>query len=159
VRVAALPGFTKLGRLPLLGDVAGTSVTVGASVDAGRPEPGRLAATVVVVVVVVVIVVVVVVVATGERATADDAEPVPTAFVAATVTEYEVPLSSPEIAHEVVAVEHVEPDAVDAVYPVIADPPSSSGADHVTVICPSPASSDTPVGCPGTLEVRVTVIV
>jgi len=56
-------------------------------------------------------------------------------------------------------VEHVEPDAVDATYPVIADPPSSTGADHVTVICPSPASSDTQVGCPGTFGVRVTVIV
>jgi hypothetical protein len=104
-------------------------------------------------------VVVVVVVAIGVVDAELEAAPVPTALVAVTDTEYEVPLSSPEISHEVVAVEHVEPDAVDAVYPVIADPPSSSGADHVTVICPSPASSDTDVGCPGTFGVRVTVIV
>jgi hypothetical protein len=151
VRVAAFPGFTKLGRVPLLGDVVGTSVATGDTVVAGRPDPapGRLGATVVVVVVV----------ATGVVDVALEAAPVPTALVAVTDTGYDVPLSNPVITHDVEDVVHVEPDAVDAVYPVITDPPSSTGAAHEAVICPSPASSDIEVGCPGTLGVRVTEIV
>ena len=129
MRVAAFSELTKLGRLAML-----VVVVVGA-------------------------VVVVVVVATGVADAALDAEPVPTELLAVTDMEYDVPFSNPEIAHDVVAVEHVEPDDVDAVYSVIADPPSSAGAVHDTVICPSPASSDTAVGCPGTPGVRVTVIV
>ena len=143
MRVAAFPGLTKLGRLPLLGDVAGTSVATGATVVAGRPDPapGRLGATVVVVVVV----------ATGVVDAALEAAPAPTALVAVTDTEYEVPLSNPVITHDVDDVVHVEPDAVDAVYPVITEPPSLDGAVHDTVNCESPATNATDVDAPGTV--------
>jgi hypothetical protein len=144
VRVAAFPGFTKLGRVPLLGDVVGTSVATGGTVVAGRPDPapGRLGATVVVVVVVV---------ATGVVDVALEAAPVPTALVAVTDTEYDVPLSNPVITHDVDDVVHVEPDAVDAVYPVITEPPSLDGAVHDTVNCVSPATNATDVDAPGTV--------
>ena len=46
---------------------------------------------------------------------------------------------------------HVEPDEVDAVYDVIADPPLLAGAVHDTVNCVFPATNDTDVGVPGTV--------
>jgi len=97
---------------------------------------------------------VVVVVATGVPEVADEAEPVPTAFVAVTDTEYDVPFVKPVITHDVDVDGdgvHVEPDEVDAVYDVIADPPLLAGAVHDTVNCVFPATNDTDVGAPGTV--------
>ena len=100
---------------------------------------------------------VVVVVATGVPEVADEAEPVPTAFVAVTDTEYDVPFVKPVITHDVdvdgdgVHAEPDEVDEVDAVYDVIALEPESAGAVHDTVNCVSPATNDTDVGAPGTV--------
>jgi hypothetical protein len=64
---------------------------------------------------------------------------VPIAFVAVKVTEYEVPLVSPVIAHDIVVVEQVNPPGLTvAVYPVTADPPFDDGASHVTFTAPDP---------------------
>ena len=60
-------------------------------------------------------------------------------------------MSNPVITHDVDDVVHVEPDAVDAVYPVITEPPSLDGAAHDTVNCESPATNATDVGAPGTV--------
>ena len=54
--------------------------------------------------------------------------------------------------HDVVEVlQEREPGEEMTVYPVIALPPFELGDDHVTVICASPNTPDTPVGTPGTV--------
>ena len=69
-----------------------------------------------------------------------------------TVNVYAVPFVNPDTVHDNGPVDqpHVAPpgDAV-TVYPEIASPPSSDGADHDTVTSPSPRTPDTPVGAPG----------
>jgi hypothetical protein len=85
-----------------------------------------------------------------------DAAPVPTEFVAVTVKVYAVPLVNPVtvIGLDVpVAVKVVPPPVGVAVtaYEVIALPPLDEGAAKLTVACPLPAVSLTPVGAPGTV--------
>jgi hypothetical protein len=86
-------------------------------------------------------------------ADADDAAPVPIAFVAVTVNVYAVPFDNP-VTVAVVAhvVDAVKPPGEDVtVYPVIAVPPLLAGAVHDTVATPLPGVADTAVGAPGTV--------
>ena len=85
-------------------------------------------------------------------ADADEAEPVPLAFVAVTVNVYEVPFVNPATVHEVVAVVHVnEPGEDVTVYELIEAPPLLTGAVHDTT---DEAFAfevpETEVGAPGT---------
>ena len=81
---------------------------------------------------------------------AADSRPVPFAFVAVTVHEYELPFDKPPttIGEPAPGAEPAAPpfdDTHAAVYPVIALPPSN-GATNDTAICASPADT---VGCAG----------
>ena len=82
---------------------------------------------------------------------AADAALVPAAVMAFTVNVYAVPLvSAPtvaDVAPVVVAV--LLPGDEVTVYPVIALPPSDTGAVHDTDACALPATAVTPVGEPG----------
>jgi hypothetical protein len=83
---------------------------------------------------------------------ADDAAPVPAAFVAVTVKVYDVPLVKPDTVSGL-----DEPDAVNepgldvAVYDVIALPPLDEGAVNVTLVLALPAVAVPMVGAPGTV--------
>jgi hypothetical protein len=80
---------------------------------------------------------------------ADDAGPVPTAFVAVTDTVYAVPLARPVMVSGLVTPEVVAPpgDAL-AVYDVIGEPFDGGGV-NATVSEPLPADTDVMVGAPG----------
>lgn len=79
-----------------------------------------------------------------------EAGPVPAAFVAATVTEYCVPLVRPVIVQLVPVVAQVFPPGLTVtVYPLMGEPPSLAGAFQLTVACPAPAVVLMPVGAPG----------
>ena len=84
---------------------------------------------------------------------ADDAAPVPFAFVAVTVNVYAVPAVRPETVHEVSVAGlgvQVKPPGEDVtVYDEIAEPAVCDGAVHDTVACNCPAVADTIVGAPG----------
>ena len=86
-------------------------------------------------------------------ADAADAGEVPTALVAVTVNVYAVPLAKPdtvELTPAVVIPAHAGHAGDGAiVYPVIAEPPSLTGAVHDTTAEASPAVADTAVGAPG----------
>jgi len=88
-----------------------------------------------------------------------EAADVPASVVAVTVTEYAVPFVSSEIVQASSPVVHVQdlpPVEAVAVERVIAAPPSSAGAVHVTRAEPSPAEAATPVGAPGVAAVART---
>lgn len=91
----------------------------------------------------------------GTRTLADavDAAPGPTPFAATTVNVYVTPRVSPATAQAVepVVVQKSPPGDEVAVYPVIADPPSLTGATHVTFTLVPDATPDTPVGASGTV--------
>jgi len=91
---------------------------------------------------------------------AAEATDVPSAFVAVTVNVYEVPLVRPATVQEVDEVVHVfDPGDDVTVYPVIADIPSSAGADHETTDWALPFEvADTPVGASGADAAAATVI-
>jgi len=98
-------------------------------------------------------------------AAADAAEEteVPIAFVAVTVNVYEVPLVRPATVQEVDEADEVvqvfDPGDDVTVYPVIADIPSSAGADHETTDWALPFEvADTPVGASGADAAAATVI-
>ena len=80
-----------------------------------------------------------------------DSAELPMLFVACTVKLYATPLVRPEIVVDVVpALTVAEPPGVPVtVYPVIAEPPSLTGACHVIVACPLPAVADTLCGAVG----------
>jgi hypothetical protein len=87
-------------------------------------------------------------------AEADEAAPVPDAFVAVTVNVYEVPFVRPVTVHDVVAVVHVnEPGEDVTVYELIEAPPLLTGEVHDTT---DEAFAfevpDTEVGAPGTVD-------
>jgi hypothetical protein len=92
---------------------------------------------------------------------AAEATDVPSAFVAVTVNVYEVPLVRPATVHEVDEADEVvhvfDPGDDVTVYPVIADIPSSAGADHETTDWALPVVADTPVGASGADATAVTV--
>jgi hypothetical protein len=76
----------------------------------------------------------------------------PVALVATTLTEYETPLVSPEMKHPcwvVVQVIVVAPSVADAVYPVMADPPSKVGTDQFTPAAAFARTTPRIVGAPG----------
>ena len=67
------------------------------------------------------------------HADGEDDPPVPMAFAATTVKVYAVPFVRPVTVHDIVLVVHVLlPGWEVTVYPVIALPPLSVGADHDT---------------------------
>ena len=83
------------------------------------------------------------------EADAAEAGEVPTALVADTVNVYAVPLDNPVIVPVVANREtHAvfPPGEAVIVYPVIAEPPSLTGATHDTNTAPSPALAVTAVG-------------
>jgi hypothetical protein len=83
----------------------------------------------------------------------DDAGPAPFAFVAVTVTVYEVPFVRPVIVQPVDADEQVDPPGLAvAVYCVIADPPFDAGAVQDTASWALPGVRLTPVGAPGIVD-------
>jgi hypothetical protein len=84
------------------------------------------------------------------------------AFVAVTVNVYEVPLVRPATVQEVDEADEVvqvfDPGDDVTVYPVIADIPSSAGADHETTDWALPEEvADTPVGASGADATAATV--
>ena len=83
---------------------------------------------------------------------------VPTALTAATRKMYSVPLLRPVTGPPDVAAVggwgvHVLPPLPEywSTYPVIPDPPLSSGAVHDTSACALPLAAVTPIGAPGTV--------
>jgi hypothetical protein len=83
---------------------------------------------------------------------AADAAPVPTAFVAVTVNVYAVPFARPATTIDVHGAVQLAVSALGdevAVYDVIADPPSLTGAVNVTVAWTLPRVAVPMVGAPG----------
>jgi hypothetical protein len=81
---------------------------------------------------------------------AEEADPVPIAFVAVTVNVYETPLVRPVIViGESLPLAVIPPGLEVTVYPVIAEPPVEAGAVNVTVASPLPRTAETLVGAPG----------
>src|SRR5689334_11689887 len=81
-----------------------------------------------------------------------DGGPSPTAFVATTVNVYAVPFVRPFTCALVAApsTSTVTPSGADVIaYPVIGEPPSLAGADHITVALESAAIATTLVGAAG----------
>jgi len=92
---------------------------------------------------------------TGTAATDNpDTTEEPEAFEAFTLNRYDVPFTKPVTRHEVELVVQVNPPGFDVtVYPLIAAPPSDTGATQVTTDWPfPPLVADTPLGAPGTAE-------
>jgi hypothetical protein len=83
---------------------------------------------------------------------AEDAAPVPIAFVAVTVNVYAVPLLKPETVNGLEPPVAVKPPGLDVtVKPVIAEPPLSAGAEKVTDAEASPPVAVPIVGASGGL--------
>jgi hypothetical protein len=82
---------------------------------------------------------------------ADEAGPVPAAFVAVTVKVYAVPFVRPVTVHGEVAQVPVCPPEDVAVYEMIAEPPLLAGGVKVTAACALPPVAVPIVGAPGTV--------
>ena len=83
---------------------------------------------------------------------ADEAEELPTAFVAITVNVSAVPsVRLLNVAVRTLPTVTATPAEEVTVYPVIAEPPFEAGAVQVTVAEALPATAETPVGAPGTV--------
>ena len=88
---------------------------------------------------------------------ADEAVPVPTAFLAVAVNVYAVPLVRPVTVNGELAPVAVIPPGIDVtVYPVIGDPPVEDGGVKLTVAWALPGVAVPIVGAPGTVAAGVT---